>query len=71
MRIHRTIINHRENKPLIKNCANNIAIYANCGHGIHGKIEPTIANKHNITHTMQINISIYVLFYNKKYSSMI
>ena len=51
--------NHQEKGLFIKNCANNIAIYHNCGHGSHGKIEPAIAVTHKIIQIIQHAISIY------------
>ena len=60
IKIHQIIINPRENGLSIKNCANNIAIYHNCGHGSHGKIEPAIAVTHKIIQIIQHAISIYL-----------
>ena len=57
--IHRIITNRRENGLFIKNCANNMATYANCGHGSHGKTEPAIATMHRIIHIIQQTISIF------------
>ena len=64
IKIHQIIINPRENGLSIKNCANNIAIYHNCGHGSHGKIEPIIAIIHKIIHIIQKTISIFLLVLN-------
>ena len=54
------MINHRVNGWFIKNCANNTAIYANCGQGSHGKIDQAMAIMHKMIHIMQQNISIYI-----------
>lgn len=51
-------MNPRENGLFIKNCANNIAIYASWGHGNHGKIEPAMAIMHRMIHITQHSISI-------------
>ena len=59
IRIHRMMINHRLNGLSIKNWANNIAIYHSCGHGSHGKIEPTMAIIHKIIHIIHKIMSIY------------
>ena len=64
IKIHQMMINHRENGLSIKNWDNNIAIYHNCGHGSHGKIDPITAIMHRIIHIMQQNISI--LYFCKK-----
>ena len=37
-----------------------IAIYASCGHGIHGKIEPIMAIIHNIIHNIHRSVLIMV-----------
>ena len=58
------IINHRENGLSIKIWARNIAIYDNCGHGSHGKIDPAIPIMHRITHIIQQIISIVNYHYN-------
>jgi len=52
------MINCRENGLSIKNCANNMAIYATCGHGSHGTIAPIKAIIHNNIHIIQQAISI-------------
>ena len=62
--IHRIITNHRENGLFMKNWASNIAMYASCGHGIHGKTEPIMATMHKIIHTIHIAISIFILMLN-------
>ena len=51
-------MNHRENGLFIRNCANNTATYASCGHGSHGKIEPAMAITHRIIHITQHTMSI-------------
>lgn len=60
--------NHQEKGLFIKNCANNIAIYHNCGHGSHGKIEPAIAITHRIIHIIQQTMSIDIFNCDKYYS---
>lgn len=60
MRIHHNIINPRENGLFIRNWAISTAIYANCGHGSQGKIEPAMAIMHRIIHIMQHTISISI-----------
>ena len=59
IRIHRIIMNHRENGLSIKNWAKIMAIYHNCGQGSHGKIDQAMAIMHKMIHKMQQNISIY------------
>lgn len=61
--IHRIIRNFQENK-LSEKWAIKIAIYANCGHGIQGKIDPMIAIIHNIIHIIQHNTDIVFLYIN-------
>ena len=58
------MMNHRENGLSIKNWVNNIATYASCGHGSHGKIEPIIAIIHRIIQIIQQIISIFNLLLN-------
>ena len=62
--IHRIIRNFRENK-LSEKCAIITAIYANWGHGIHGKMDPIIAIIHSIIHIIHHNIDM-VFFYIKR-----
>lgn len=64
IRIHRMMINHRENGLFIKNWASNIAMYANWGQGSHGKIEPIMATIHRMIHIIEIAISIFVFVLN-------
>ena len=54
------MMNPRENGWFIKNCASNTAMYANCGPGSHGKIEPAIAVIHRIIQTIHQTTSIYI-----------
>ena len=61
-------MNHRENGLFIRNCANNTATYASCGHGSHGKIEPAIAITHRIIHIIQQTMSIDIFNCDKYYS---
>ena len=68
--IHRIMTNHRENGLFIKNCASNIAMYANCGHGSHGNMDPITAIMHRIIHIIQQTISIYYIGI-KLYSSYV
>ena len=63
MKIHHIIINPRENGLFIKNCANNIAIYDNCGHGSHGKMDPIMPITHIIIQVIQQAMSIYYFVY--------
>ena len=37
-----------------------IATYANCGHGIQGKMDPIIANIHNMIHIIHHNIVMMI-----------
>ena len=57
-------MNHRVNGLSIKNCAASTAIYASCGHGSHGKIEPITAIIHRIIHIIHKSISILELILN-------
>ena len=59
IRIHHIMINRRLNGLSIKNWANKMDMYANCGHGSHGKIEPIMAIIHKIIHAMHKTISIF------------
>ena len=59
--IHRIIINHRVNGLSIRNWASNMATYASCGQGSHGKIEPAMATMHKIIHMIQHTMSIHKL----------
>ena len=58
IRIHRIMMNHRENGLSIRNWAASTARYASCGHGSHGKIDPIMAIKQRIIHIIQQAISI-------------
>ena len=60
IKIHRIIINHRENGLSIKNWARNIAIYDNWGHGTHGKIEPNIPVMQSMIHVVQHTMFIQI-----------
>ena len=61
-------MNHRENGLFMRNWASNIATYANCGHGSHGKIEPAIAMMHITIHIIQQTMSIDIFNRDKYYS---
>ena len=64
IRIHHIMTNCRLNGLSIKNWANKMDIYHNCGHGSHGKTEPIMAIIHRIIHTIHKNISIFELILN-------
>ncbi len=59
--IHRIIKNFHENK-LSEKCAIRIDIYANCGQGIHGKMDPIIAIMHNMIHNIYRNVLIFFVY---------
>lgn len=62
------MINHHVNGLSIKNWANTMATYDNCGQGSHGKMDQIIATMHKVIHIIQQAMSIYLSWLSKYYS---
>ena len=64
IKIPQMIINDHEKGLSIKNWAQTMPRYANCGHGSHGRIDHITPTIHSIIHIIQNNISmLFGIFY--------